>query len=49
MELAPLAAPITAALTIRVGLLEWRRSGVPWTGTLHPAELLRPGNRVRVL
>jgi hypothetical protein len=43
---APLTAPILAALTIRAGLLGRRRGGVCWRGTLYTTDTLRAGKRV---
>ena len=44
--IAPLTAPILAALTIRAGLLGRRRGGVCWRGTLYTTDTLRAGKRV---
>ena len=44
--IAPLTAPIMAALTIRAGLLGRRRGGVCWRGTLYTTDTLRAGKRV---
>lgn len=46
--LAPLVAPILAALAIRVGILGHRRGGVLWRGTLYPSEKLREGRRAPI-
>jgi hypothetical protein len=37
----------TALLVVRSALLGWRRGGVRWRETFYPAEVLRPGRRVR--
>ncbi|HUW58140.1 MAG TPA: glycosyltransferase [Planctomycetota bacterium] len=46
--LAPLAAPVLAVLTVRVGVLGYRRGGVVWRGTLYASEELRKGRRIPI-
>jgi len=46
--LAPLTAPVSAAILIRAGILGFSRDGIKWRGTLYPSNALREGRRVRI-
>jgi len=45
--LTPLITPVTAAMTLRAGVLGFLRGGIAWRGTLYPAAALRAGRRVK--
>ncbi|MFW6154212.1 MAG: glycosyltransferase [Planctomycetota bacterium] len=45
--LTPLITPVTAAITLRAGVVGFLRGGIAWRGTLYPAAALRAGRRVK--
>ena len=45
--LTPLAEIVTAGLSIRAGILGWRRGGIVWRGTLYKSDVLKAGAKIR--